>query len=70
MRTTYRNGCSLKPSDYPGTCYSCQHYDDYGPVGGRFSDYNGRCTIDGHETDALVPCKINCYLKTEDETEF
>lgn len=54
-------GCLLKVEDYPGMCYSCQHYDDYGPVGGRFSDYNGRCEVDKHETDALVPCKINAY---------
>ena len=47
--------------DYPGMCYSCEHYNDYGPVAGRFNDYNGRCKYDNHETDALVKCKINQY---------
>ena len=56
-----RFGCLLKVEDYPGMCYSCQHYHDYGPVAGRFNDYNGRCEVDKHETDALVPCKINVY---------
>lgn len=56
-----RFGCLLDPKDYPGTCYSCQHYEDYGPVAGRFGKYNGRCKVDKHETDALVPCKINAY---------
>ena len=35
--------------------------NDYGPVGGRFSDYNGKCKYDGHESDALVKCTINQY---------
>ena len=48
-----RDECLLKMEDYPGMCYSCKHYNDY--------DYNGKCTYDGHETDALVKCKINQY---------
>ena len=56
-----RNGCILKIEDYPGTCYSCQYYEDYGPIAGRFGRYNGKCTVDGHETDALVQCKNNKY---------
>jgi len=56
--------CLLNPNDYPGMCYSCEHYDDYGPVAGRFNDYNGKCKYDGHETDALVKCKINQYKKS------
>ena len=55
-----RFGCLLNIGDYPGMCYSCRHYNDYGPVAGRFG-YNGRCEVDKHETDALVPCKINAY---------
>ena len=60
-----RFGCLLNPYDkeYEGMCYSCQHYHDYGPVGGRFADYNGKCKYDGHETDALVKCKVNQYKK-------
>ena len=58
---------SLDPNDYPGMCYSCEHYDDYGPVAGRFNDYNGKCKYDGHETDALVKCKINQYKKSNYE---
>jgi len=57
------NYCLLDPNDYLGMCYSCEHYDDYGPVAGRFNDYNGRCKCDGHETDVLVKCKINQYKK-------
>ena len=56
--------CLLNPNDYPDMCYSCEHYDDYGPVAGRFNDYNGKCKYDGHETDALVKCKINQYKKS------
>ena len=58
-----RFNCLLNENDpeYEGMCYSCQHYNDYGPVGGRFSDYNGKCKVDSHETDALVKCKINQY---------
>lgn len=56
--------CLLNPDDYPGKCYSCKHYLDYGPVVGR-GDYNGKCKIDDHETDALVNCKINKYEKYE-----
>ena len=56
-----RNNCSLRMEDYPGMCYSCRLYDDYGPVAGRFNDYNGKCTYDGHESDALVKCTINQY---------
>ena len=56
--------CLLNPNDYPGMCYSCENYDDYGPVAGRFNDYNGKCKYDGHETDALVKCKINQYKKS------
>lgn len=56
-----RFGCLLNEAEYPGMCYSCRHYDDYGPVGGRFADYNGKCMVDKHETDALVLCKINAY---------
>lgn len=71
MNKTVRNrfGCTLNPSDYPGTCYNCQHYYDYGPVVGKFTDHNGKCTVDGHETDALVSCKNNNYLALEDEIE-
>lgn len=57
--------CGLDPNDYPGMCYSCEHYDDYGPVAGRFGKYNGKCKFDGHETDALVKCKINQYKKVK-----
>lgn len=56
-----RGECLLNPNEYPGTCYSCEHYCDYGPVAGRFGNYNGKCKVDGHETDALVKCKINKY---------
>ncbi len=56
-----RFGCLLNEAEYPSMCYSCQHYHDYGPVAGRFSNYNGRCEVDKHETDALVKCKINAY---------
>ena len=56
--------CLLNPNDYPGMCYSCEHYDDYVPVAGRFNNYNGKCKYDGHETDALVKCKINQYKKS------
>lgn len=59
--------CLLNPNDYPGMCYSCEHYDDYGPVAGRFNDYNGKCKYDGHETNALVKCKINQYKKSNYE---
>jgi len=59
--------CLLNPNDYPGMCYSCEHYNDYGPVAGRFNDYNGKCKYDGHETDALVKCKINQYKKSNYE---
>ena len=59
--------CLLNPNDYLGMCYSCEHYDDYGPVAGRFNDYNGRCKYDGHETNALVKCKINQYKKSNYE---
>ena len=59
--------CLLNPNDYPGMCYSCEHYDDYGPVTGRFNDYNGKCKYDGHETDALIKCKINQYKKSNYE---
>lgn len=61
-----RGGCLLNPNDYPGMCYSCQHYNDYGPVGGKFGDYNGKCKYDGHETDALVKCINNQYIKSEE----
>jgi hypothetical protein len=55
--------CSiLNPEDYPGTCYTCKNYNDYGLVAGR-DGYNGCCKIDGHQTDALVKCKINNYMK-------
>lgn len=62
-----RGFCSLNPDapEYAGMCYSCEHYEDYGPVGGRFADYNGKCKVDGHETDALVKCKINKYKRYE-----
>lgn len=58
-----RDLCSLNPDSkkYNGMCFSCHYYDDYGPVGGRFADYNGKCKADGHETDALVKCKNNKY---------
>jgi len=56
-----RNDCLLNVEDYPGTCYSCQRYHDYGPVAGRFGDYNGKCKYDNHETDALVTCTIGQY---------
>ena len=59
--------CLLNPNDYPGMCYSCEHYDSYGPVAGRFNDYNGKCKYDGHETDALVKCKINQYKNSNHE---
>jgi len=59
--------CLLNPNDYPGMCYSCEHYNDYGPVAGRFNDYNGKCKYDGHETNALVKCKINQYKKSNYE---
>ena len=59
--------CLLNPNDYPGMCYSCEHYNDYGPVAGRFNDYNGKCKYDEHETDALVKCKINQYKKSNYE---
>ena len=59
--------CLLNPNDYPGMCYSCEHYNDYGPVAGRFNDYNGKLKYDGHETDALVKCKINQYKKSNYE---
>ena len=55
-----RNNCLLNIHDYPGMCYSCRLYDDYGPVAGRWG-YNGKCTFDNHETDALVKCTINQY---------
>lgn len=61
-----RGGCLLNPNDYPGMCYSCLHYDDYGPVAGRFGDYNGKCKYDNHETDALVKCVNNKYIKSEE----
>lgn len=63
-----RFGCTLDPYDkeYEGMCYSCLHYNDYGPVTGRFSNYNGRCKYDEHETDALVKCKINQYKHIND----
>lgn len=61
-----RGCCSLNPDapEYAGMCYSCEHYYDYGPVAGRWG-YNGKCEVDGHETDALVKCKINSYKKYE-----
>lgn len=62
-----RFDCILNPNDYPGTCYSCQHYKDYGPIAGRFGKYNGKCTADGHETNALVQCKNSQYLALENE---
>ena len=61
-----RSCCLLNPNDYPGMCYSCQHYNDYGPVGGRFGNYNGKCKYDGHETDTLVKCINNQYIKSEE----
>lgn len=64
---TRNNYCSLKMEDYPGMCYSCRFYDDYGPVAGRFADYNGKCTYDGHETDALVKCTISQYKSNYDK---
>lgn len=67
MNKANRFGCLLNPNDYPGTCYNCQHYEDYGPVGGRFGDYNGKCKADGHKTDALVQCKNNEYLALKNE---
>jgi hypothetical protein len=56
------DNCCLNPysEEYNGMCFSCVYYYDYGHVGGR-GDYNGRCTYDKHETDALVKCKINRY---------
>lgn len=63
MNKLGRFGCLLNPDDYPGMCYSCKLYEDFGPVGGRFSDTNGKCTYDGHPTDALVKCKVNKYKK-------
>ena len=61
-----RDSYSLNPDspEYFGMCYSCKHYNDYGPVAGRWG-YNGKCKVDGHETDALVKCKINKYNKYE-----
>ena len=64
---TRNNYCSLRMEDYPGMCYSCRFYDDYGPVAGRFADYNGKCTYDGHESDALVKCTINQYKSIIDK---
>lgn len=61
-----RGECILNPANYPGTCYSCEHYYDYGPVAGRI-DKNGMCKIDKHETDALVKCTINKYKYKEYE---
>lgn len=62
-----RFDCLLNPysKEYDGMCYSCQHYNDYGPVAGRFNDYNGKCKYDQHETDALVKCKINQYKRID-----
>ena len=49
-----RGGCLLNQNDYKGMCYSCLYYNDYGPVGGRLRDYNGKCRSDNNETDELV----------------
>lgn len=63
-----RSNCSLNSysPEYNGMCYSCKHYDDYGPVAGRFNNYNGRCKFDNHETDALIKCKINQYKRIKE----
>jgi len=61
----------LNPLDeeFSGMCFSCQHYNDYGPVAGRFGDYNGRCKADNHETNALVRCSINKYKRLQDNSD-
>lgn len=60
---------TLNPLDpeYSGMCFSCKKYDDYGPIAGRFNKYNGRCSHDEHEQDALVKCNNGQYEKLENE---
>ena len=48
---------SNKCCSHYGECYTCVHLVNFhiGTV------YDGRCKVDGHDTDSYVRCKIGQY---------
>ena len=45
-----------------GECYTCKHFENMGIVNFHIgTGYDGRCKVDGHDTDSYVCCKIGQY---------
>ena len=51
-----------KNCEHYGECKTCLHFENMGIVNFHIgTGYDGRCKIDGHNTDSYVKCKNGGY---------
>ena len=55
-----------KVCEHYGECKTCLHFENMGIVNFHIgTGYDGRCKVDGHDTDSYIKCKIGEYKQNE-----